>query len=222
MPGIGRVSFETGGMTADYNALQKEISAMGVLFRRKRRVRVSSPSGTDIDFLTGGRWVLEDNGVCNRPGQIANLPAGKVFVFPKEGSMNGTIVVDGSWEGILLEEPLSLTIEKGVVINISGGDIAKEIEESFEMAKSGLRSSKKDLIWTVAEFGFGMNPKATKLVGNRVEDLVIRGGAYFGFGDNTHLGGYARVGIHQRGTIRAPEVLLEETSLISSGKVSVR
>ena len=122
----------------------------------------------------------------------------------------------------MLEEPLSLTIEKGVVVNISGGDIAKEIEESFEMAKSGLRSSKKDLIWTVAEFGFGMNPKATELVGNRVEDLVIRGGAYFGFGDNTHLGGSARVGIHQRGTIRAPEVLLEETSLISSGKVSVR
>ena len=90
------------------------------------------------------------------------------------------------------------------------------------MAKSGLRSSKKDLIWTVAEFGFGMNPKATELVGNRVEDLVIRGGAYFGFGDNTHLGGSARVGIHQRGTMRAPEVLLEDTLLISSGKVSVR
>jgi len=222
MPGIGRGSFEKGGMTADYNALQKEISAMGVLFRRKRRVRVSSPSGTDIEFLTGGRWVLEDNGVCNRPGQIANLPAGKVFVYPKEGSMNGTIVVDGSWEGILLEEPLSLTIEKGVVANISGGDIADEIEESFEMAKTGVRSSMKDLIWTVAEFGFGMNPKASELVGNRVEDLVMRGGAYFGFGDNTHLGGSARVGIHQRGTIRGPEVLLEETALISAGKISVR
>ena len=93
MPGIGRISFETGGMTADYNALQREINGMGSVFRRKRRVRVSSPSGTEIEFLTGGRWVLEDNGICNRPGQIANLPAGKVFVSPKEGSMNGTIAV---------------------------------------------------------------------------------------------------------------------------------
>ena len=133
------------------------------VFRRKRRVRVSSPSGTEIEFLTGGRWVLEDNGICNRPGQIANLPAGKVFVSPKEGSMNGTIVIDGSWEGILLEEPLSLNIVKGMVVNISGGQIASEIEESFEMAKAGIRSSKKDLIWTVAEFGFGMNPKASEL-----------------------------------------------------------
>ena len=141
MPGIGRISFETGGMTADYNALQREISGMGSVFRRKRRVRVSSPSGTEIEFLTGGRWVLEDNGICNRPGQIANLPAGKVFVSPKEGSMNGTIVIDGSWEGILLEEPLSLSIVKGMVVKISGGQIASEIEESFEMAKAGIRLS---------------------------------------------------------------------------------
>ena len=88
--------------------------------------------------------------------------------------------------------------------------------------RQGIRSSKRDLIWTVAEFGFGMNPKATEIVGNRVEDLVIRGGAYFGFGDNTHMGGSARVGIHQRGTIRAPEVLLEESTILSEGKVSIR
>ena len=122
----------------------------------------------------------------------------------------------------MLEEPLSLDIEKGMVVNISGGEIANEIEESFEMAKAGIRSSKRDLIWTVAEFGFGMNPKATEIIGNRVEDLVIRGGAYFCFGDNTHMGGSARVGIHQRGTIRAPEVLLEESAILSEGKVSIR
>ena len=122
----------------------------------------------------------------------------------------------------MLEEPLSLDIEKGMVVKISGGEIANEIEESFEMAKAGVRGSKRDLIWTVAEFGFGMNPKATEIIGNRVEDLVIRGGAYFGFGDNTHMGGSARVGIHQRGTIRDPEVLLEESTILSEGKVSIR
>ncbi len=222
MPGIGRVAFESGGMTADYNALQREISGMSSVFRRKRRLRVKSPSGTDVEFQTGGRWVLEDNGICNRPSQISNLPAGKVFVVPKENSMNGTIVIDGSWEGIMLEEPLTFQIEDGMVVSISGGDLANEIEGAFELAKAGIRSSKRDLIWTVAEFGFGMNPKATEIVGNRVEDLVVRGSAYFGFGDNTHLGGSARVGIHQRGAIRSPEVVLEESTILSDGKVSIR
>lgn len=222
MPGINDELFESGGMTADYNALQREISGMGSVFRRKRRVRVTTPSGTDVEFRTGSRWVLEDNGICNRPGQVSNLPAGKVFVLPNEGTMNGTIVVDGSWEGGLLEEPLTFKVENGIVVEASGGELAKEIEGVFELAKSGLRSSKRDVVWTVAEFGIGMNPKALEIVGNKLEDQVVRGSAYFGFGDNTHLGGSARVGFHLRGVIRDPNVTLEETTLISEGNVAIR
>lgn len=222
MPGIGRIAFETGGMTADYNALQREISGMSAVFRRKRRVRVKSAAGTDVEFVTGGRWILEDNGICNRPSQVSNLPAGKVFVLPKEKSMNGTIVIDGSWEGRLLEEPISLQIEKGVVTEITGGKIAEEIDAVFEVAKTGLRGSKRDQVWTVAEFGFGMNPKATEQVGNKVEDLVVRGTSYFGFGDNTHIGGSARVGMHLRGVVMRPEVVLEDSVIVSDGKITIR
>ena len=222
MPGIGSIAFESGGMTADYNTLQREISGMGSVFRRKRRVSVKSAAGTDVEFLTGDRWILEDTGICNRPGQVANLPAGKVFVLPKEDSMNGTIIIDGSWEGRLLEEPLSLQVENGIVVDISGGDLADEISAVFDIAGSGLRGSRRDRLWTVAEFGFGMNPKATKLVGNKVEDLVVRGSSYFGFGDNSHIGGTARVGVHLRGSLISPEVSLEGSVIVSDGKISTR
>ena len=222
MPGIGSIAFESGGMTADYNALQREISGMGSVFRRKRRVSVKSQAGTDVEFVTGDRWILEDTGICNRPGQIANLPAGKVFVLPKEGSMNGTIVIDGSWEGRMLEETLTFKVEDGAVVDVSGGEIADEIVSVFDVARLGLRSSKRDQLWTVAEFGFGMNPKATELVGNKVEDLVVRGSSYFGFGDNTHIGGTARVGIHLRGSLIDPEVSLEGSVIVSDGKISTR
>ena len=222
MPGIGSIAFESGGMTADYNALQREISGMSSVFRRKRRVSVKSQAGTDVEFVTGDRWILEDTGICNRPGQIANLPAGKVFVLPKEGSMNGTIVIDGSWEGRMLEETLTFKVEDGAVVDVSGGEIADEIVSVFDVARLGLRSSKRDQLWTVAEFGFGMNPKATELVGNKVEDLVVRGSSYFGFGDNTHIGGTARVGIHLRGSLIDPEVSLEGSVIVSDGKISTR
>ena len=222
MPGTGRGVFETGGMTADYNALQREISGMGSVFRRKRRVRVKSSSGTDVEFQTGGRWVLEDNGICNRPGQVSNLPAGKVFVLPKEGTMNGRIVIDGSWEGSILSEPISLVVENGLVVDISGDELVEDVKSVFDLARAGIRSSKRDLVWTVAEFGFGMNPKATDLVGSRVEDLVMRGSSYFGFGDNTHIGGSARVGFHLRGVVRNPEVILEDATILSGGKVFLR
>jgi len=67
-----------------------------------------------------------------------------------------------------------------------------------------------------------MNPRATELVGNKVEDLVVRGSSYFGFGDNSHMGGSARVGVHLRGSLIEPEVFLEDSLLVSNGKISMR
>ena len=78
-------------MTADYGAMKKEISGLNSLLRKRTLVRVKSSSGTDFTFTTGARWILEDNGICNRPGQITNLPTGKVFVLPKEGARMGRL-----------------------------------------------------------------------------------------------------------------------------------
>ena len=108
------------------------------------------------------------------------------------------------------------------MVEVSGGKLAEEIISIFELAKAGLRGSKKELVWTVAEFGIGLNPKATRIVGNRLEDQVVRGSAYFGFGDNTHLSGSARVGFHLRGVMKEPSVSLEEAVLLEGGRVSIR
>ena len=221
MPGISQDMMATGGMTADYNALQKEISGVNPLLRRRRDVKVTSEAGTDITFRTGARWVLEDNGICNRPGQVTNLPAGKVFVLPQEQTMSGKIVIDGSWEGKMLEEPITFLVEEGAVVSISGGEAAENIQAVLDEARVGLRPSRANQINTVAEFGFGMNPRA-KLSGKRLEDQVVRGAAYFGFGDNSALGGSASVGIHMRGVILDPTVELNDVDLVVDGRVTAR
>jgi len=221
MPGITTELFENGGMTADYNALKREMNGMGGHFRRRRGVRVTSPAGTDVSFVIGARWILEDNGICNRPGQVSNLPAGRVFVLPLEGSMNGTIVIDGSWEGGLLENKLSFKVEDGLVREIEGGEMADDVNSIFEMAKTSLRGSKRDMVRTAGEFGFGLNPKATGIVGNMLEDQVVRGSAYFGFGDNTAIGGSVAVGFHIRGVMKEPSVTLDGFSLIREGKITM-
>tara|TARA_B100001113_G_scaffold148932_1_gene122173 strand:- start:594 stop:1625 length:1032 start_codon:yes stop_codon:yes gene_type:complete len=218
MPRINPELFAKGGMTADYNALQKEISGLSSILRRRRDIRVTSEAGTDLKFKTGGRWILEDNGICNRPGAITNLPAGKVFVLPKEGSAEGKIVIDGSWDGVRITEPISFFIEEGIIVNIEGGDLAEGIEQKIESLKSTLRPSKANLIGTFAEFGFGMNSRA-KLSGNTLEDLVYRGGVYFGFGNNMALGGTVSVPLHLRGVMMNASVSLEDIDLLVNGKV---
>ena len=221
MPGITEAMMASGGMTADYNALQKEISGLNPLLRRRRDVRVTTEAGTDIRFRTGARWVLEDNGICNRPGQVTNLPAGKVFVLPQEQSMNGKIVIDGSWEGTLLEEPITFLVEEGLVVGISGGEMAEKLQAVLDEARVGLRPSRANLVNTVAEFGFGMNPRA-KMSGKRLEDQVVRGAAYFGFGDNSALGGSSNVGIHVRGVMLNPTIELNDVDLVVEGRVTAR
>ena len=215
MPGVDKNMFISGGITADYNALLREISAMNTIFRRRRDVHITSPSGTDIKFTTGSRWILEDNGICNRPGQITNLPAGRIFVLPKEGSMNGKIIFDGSWEGKLLEDNIEFTIDDGLVTGVKG-DL--EINEVFKLDKNSTRTSDGGLINTVAEFGFGMNSRA-RLVGNKLEDQVVRGNSYFSFGDNTALGGNSNIGLQVRGVVQKTNIYLEDIDLVLDGKI---
>ena len=221
MPGINENMFSIGGMTADYNALQKEIAGLASIFRRKRDVRVTSPGGTDIRFSIGAKWRTDDNGICNRPGQVMNLPSGRVFVFPKEETMNGKIVIDGSWEGNLLQEPIVMEVENGIVTNISESEISEKINSIFAEVSKPLNKSKAVLVKTVAEFGFGMNSRA-KVVGNLLEDQVVRGAAHFVLGDNSAYGGKNNIGLQMRGVILKPTIELQDIDLVKDGKIIAR
>jgi leucyl aminopeptidase (aminopeptidase T) len=221
MPGISELMFSAGGMTADYNALQKELSGLTSLFRRKRDVKVTSPGGTNITFSIGAKWRTDDNGICNRPGQVMNLPSGRVFVFPKEETMNGKIVIDGSWEGKLIVEPIVMEIEKGVVTSISESEFTETINLTFDEVSKSLNKNKAAIVKTVAEFGFGMNARA-KVIGNLLEDQVVRGAAHFILGDNSAYGGKNNIGLQMRGVILKPTIELKDIDLVKDGKIVAR
>ncbi len=221
MPGITLDIFTKGGMTADFAVVKRDITKVGGLLRKKRNVRVTSEAGTDVEFRVEPRkWKLEDNGILSRPTQVSNLPAGKVFIMPREGRMNGRIVIDGSWDSTLLDEPLVLHVEDGMITHIEGDNIADEVREQYEAAAERLSPKEQDMLWTVAEFGFGMNPNA-RLIGNVLEDEKVRGTCYFAIGDNTNLGGSASVGIHVTGVLRNPKVMIDDFCVLHKGDLVV-
>lgn len=218
MPGMTNEMFSRGGMSADFSLIKQRISDLGPYFRRRRIVKVTSEQGTNVTFEVNWReWKLDDNGICNRPKMLTNLPAGKAFIMPREGSMNGTVVIDGSWESNLVDEPISLIIEDGTVMDVKGGTIAAAIRQEFGEAAKRLRSKDRENVWTMAEFGFGMNPQA-RLFGNVLEDEKRLGTCYFSVGDNTALGGTSAVGIHMPGVLKNASVWLDDTQLISNGE----
>ena len=218
MPGMTNEMFSRGGMSADFSLIKQRISDLGPYFRRRRIVKVTSEQGTNVTFEVNWReWKLDDNGICNRPKMLTNLPAGKAFIMPREGSMNGTVVIDGSWESNLVDEPISLIVEDGIVMDVKGGTIAATIRQEFGEAAKRLRTKDRESVWTMAEFGFGMNPQA-RLFGNVLEDEKRLGTCYFSVGDNTALGGTSAVGIHIPGVLKNASVWLDDTQLISNGE----
>jgi len=139
--------------------------------------------------------------------------------MPKEGTMNGKIVIDGSWDSTLLDEPLIFNVKDGLVSDVEGGKMADKIKETYELAAEQLSPKQQELVWTVAEFGFGMNSRA-RLIGNVLEDEKVKGTCYFAIGDNSTLGGSARTKIHVTGVIREPTVHLDEMVLLQAGEVT--
>ena len=219
MPGITLQMFTEGGMTTDFNAMQSAIAQLGKKLKRQRSVNVTTSSGTDVTFEIAGRWELGDNGSCNRPGQVTNLPAGKILAMPKEGTMEGKIVVNGTWDASLVDEPLEMTIEAGIVTKVTGKG-SDDVKALFVEASRKLKPQHQSSVWTVAEFGFGMNPRA-RLVGNVLEDEKMQGTCYFAIGDNTNLGGNAHCGIHVTGVLREPTVVIGETKLLDDGDIRI-
>ncbi len=222
MPGMTNEMFTSGGMSADFASIKKNMGEMAPVLRRKRIVNVKSEAGTNVTFEVNWReWKLDDNGICNRPRMLTNLPAGKIFTLPREGTMNGTIVIDGSWDSALVDEPIVLQIEDGLVVDVKGGTAAAQIRQAFGEAAKRLRSKEQENVWTVAEFGFGMNPQA-RLIGSVLEDEKRMGTAYFSIGDNTTLGGGSAVGIHVSGVMNSPSIWLDETELVNDGQFIVK
>jgi leucyl aminopeptidase (aminopeptidase T) len=114
-----------------------------------------------------------------------------------------------------------LQIENGLVVDVKGGTAAAQIRQTFGEAAKRLKSKDQENVWTIAEFGFGMNPNA-RLSGNVLEDEKRLGTAYFSIGDNTTLGGTAAVGIQISGVLKSPSVWLDETVLFENGSFVVR
>jgi leucyl aminopeptidase (aminopeptidase T) len=217
MPGMTFELYTEGGMTSDFQEVKRRISNIANSLRRRRIINVKSESGTDVTFEVNWRdWKLDDNGICNRPRMLTNLPAGKVFILPKEGTMNGTIVIDGSWDSTLIDEPVEFVVEDGTVIDVKGGSLAATIRQSYGEVAKKLKAKDRESVWTVAEFGFGMNPNA-RLVGNVLEDEKRMGSCYFSIGDNSGLGGSSNAGIHISGVLAEPSVWLDDTCLTDSG-----
>ena len=171
MPGVTRSMLIEGGMTADFDELQNHIASMARILRKHRSVKIMNGDGDTMEFVISGRWNLEDNGICNRPGQVTNLPAGKIFAEIKPESVSGVMKINGTWDSISISEPICIIVDEGKIVDIQATDDGVLGEQILEFIDEKMDTIK------IVEFGFGMNPKA-RISGSALEDEKVLGSCY--------------------------------------------
>ncbi len=206
--------YPDGPMAVDYEAVASATRGLARLITAARRVRVATPTGTDVEFSVEGRNGGEDTGIYIAPGAWGNLPAGEAYCAPLEGTAQGRLVVEPGWHA-KLAEPMKIFLERGEVTALEGGGtIGVEITEILDLPRRGEATRPRRMF---AELGIGTNPNARR-TDITVEAEKIKGTVHLAIGDNSHMGGVVTADYHQDFVLPRPDLWFDGQPIITSGR----
>jgi leucyl aminopeptidase (aminopeptidase T) len=214
MPGITEdILIRT--MKADYRSVARRTVAIAEILTRGKMAHITTPAGTDIRLPIEGIRGIPSTGMVLEPGTFGNLPSGEAYLMPQEGESEGVYVVDGSLAGIglITDEPIRITVEKGYAVKIEGGAQAKEFAKTVE--------SLGPLARNLAELGVGTNDFA-QINGTILEDEKVLGTVHLALGNNVSMGGTCNIGFHVDGILLNPTLTIDGEVILQNGKLMLQ
>lgn len=176
-----------GPMGADWDRLDKESRKLAEIITEADELKIQSLNTTHLVMDIKGRKGLLDTGILREPGSFSNLPAGEVYLAPVEGKTHGRLVIE--WAPThRLKHPITLWVEKGLVVGVEGDD------EHADILRERFKTD--PLSKNIAELGIGTNEKASR-PDNILESEKIMGTVHVALGDNSSFGGNIRTSFHQ-------------------------
>ena len=202
--------------SVDCKSLKEFQLAAHDMHKKAKKVRATTPAGTDVEFDIDPSYVFTcDYGETNVPGM--HMCPGQLNVIPKFGTVNGTIVFDGSITppfGRKVSEPVKLTVENSKIVKIEGGSDATMFEK-------WLKDFNDEGMLKMAHMAYGFNPGA-QLTGNVVEDERIWGCTDWGIGfvSAEEAPPYGQNAVsHSDGICLSTSVWLDGHQIMKDGKI---
>lgn len=202
---------EEGCLFTDWDEIRKTVDHVKERIVGKE-LTLTNPAGTNFRTSIEGRHADTGYGVSRFPGEASSPPDAEAAVGPADGSAEGVLVIDGSipLPGLgLLKEPIRLKVEKGLIVDIEGGEEAKILRDA-------LASFHDDRVYVVAEVGFGLNP-AGHLSGRMLEDEGVMGTMHIGIGNNLSYGGTNNTPVHIDLILKDPTCMVDGTYVYKDG-----
>lgn len=187
-----------GAMAVDWNTMAKRTKRIARKINMCEQIHIETPNGTSITLSNKGRKAEADTGMITSPGDFSNLPAGEVYLAPREGTAEGRLVLE--WAPTRrLKEPITLSVKKGRITRIGGK------EKYVQYLRKKLRQQRENA--NIAELGIGTNDRARR-PDNILESEKIMGTIHIALGDNSSFGGTVSTPFHQDFVFFHPTVTL--------------
>lgn len=198
--------------------IKARVEAGARVLGASRRLRVTTPAGTDLSVDRGDRPVFMQYGFADLPGRWDHWPTAQVVLAPAEDTAAGTLVLTpGDIIGHRYAgSPVRLTVEHGRITGMEGGgfDVVL-LRDHFARG----RESDADRI---SHIGWGCDPRARYDALDRYAHYHTRGaevrGVYgavtLAFGSNADLGGGNRTPLHLDLGFRGARFLLDDRPVL--------
>jgi len=192
------------------------------LFNRATTLTVVT-SGKELTADFSGRKPMPQFGAVVHPGDWDSLTLGMCNVFPKEDSVNGQIVVNGTMflipgHQFICSEATTLTYKDGRVTKVEGGSEARILDR-------WLRSFHDDKMFVSSHIGFGLDPRAgPPPIPNDIAGWEsMNGNAILALGSNVGIpggiGGVNDAKAHADLTTLGGDFLLDDQPIIREGEL---
>lgn len=205
----------SGGINADFESIKPLCIKISKILENAENVHFTTSYGTDLKFSAKGRRGNALYDIVEK-GEFSPLPTIEANVSPIEGTAEGIIVADASipYIGIgLLDEHISFTVNKGMIVDIKGGKQAETLKED-------LLSKNDPMVYNIAELGIGLNPEC-KFMGLMLEDEGVYGSVHIGIGSNLTLGGNIKAACHYDLIMTGATLVADGIKIIDNGEVIV-
>jgi len=195
-----------GGISVPSSQLMKIGKGMARAFKDAEWAHVWDDKGTDFRVNVRGRRINIDDGFTSdddfKSGDRgANLPAGELFIAPKETVGEGTlfcpITRDRMSEKLVTDVQLEFKDGKLLLDKVTAKKNLDALVASFKRCEAIDKKKYKPVRTRhVGELGIGYNPKIKKAIGYILTDEKVHGTVHVAFGSNNTYGGESESTMH--------------------------
>jgi 2,5-dihydroxypyridine 5,6-dioxygenase len=203
---------------------KRRVLAAQAAIRRARRLRITSPAGTELEGPLGQLRGNCQYGFADDPGHWDQWPGAFVTTYIDDNAAEGTVVIDAGDMIFPFKEyvrsPITLRIERGFIRAIEGGFDATYM-------RAVLESYRDPNVFAVSHLGWGLTKNARwdalgqydKRATEGQDGRAFYGNFLFSTGPNLSGGGTRAAACHLDIPLRGCSVFLDDQPMVLAGDV---